>query len=115
MHAPKVGSSSPAVLRQIVRSALRWVVRDELDGPTRTPDFSKMTRQQLQEAHEMAVARSTAKIRRASGLAVAELRRGDPAAGEPDAVFRSGKQSVGIEVTRVGYGGVLRVLEKSTA
>jgi hypothetical protein len=80
---------------------------DALDPSDLEPVFAGMPRKQIQELHEMAVARSLAKVMRAKGLQIHELRRGDPAAQEPDAVFSFSsagvRASAGIEITCVGY------------
>jgi hypothetical protein len=80
---------------------------DVLDPPDLEPSFAGMPRRQIQELHEMAIARTLAKVLRAKGLQIHDLRRGDPSKREPDAVFSYSsagvRASAGIEITCVGY------------
>ena len=76
---------------------------DDLDPTDLEPDFSKMSGREVQAAHEMAVARSTARFLRSKGLRLAALRAGNPARSEPDALIDVAGRVMGIEVTCVGY------------
>lgn len=62
-----------------------------------------MTVRQLREAHETAATEDVARYLSGQGLSIADLRRGDPAQREPDAVFNSDGGTMGIELTCVGY------------
>lgn len=108
VEAIEAGTTLPTLEQLVVIAArvgmtVQELIPDDVDPEIVPLDFAKMDRGQLQRAHEMAVAYSSARFLRSKEMDVRGVRPGDPERQQPDALFDSGSFDGGFEITCVGY------------